>query len=186
MTASSFTVSRVLALLLAVVVAGAAGIALWSATGAPLARNAARVDALKSEVAFLKTSKSRLGDVSRWSQVQRDAQAAREDFLSEPTPALAAAALQAAMRSAAQSAGLEIISAQDASYEDGGVKGVSIRMAIKGEFAEFARFLEALERQKPVVLVDEIEMRSTGAGAAGDTLNASVTGVSLFWREGEQ
>lgn len=186
MTALPLTVSRTLALLLAVVLAAAACIALWSMTGAPLMRNAARIDALKSEVAFLKASKLRLGEVSRWSQIQRDAQTAREDFLSNPTPALAAAALQSAMRSAAQSAGLEIISAQDASVEDGGIKGVSIRMAVKGEFAEFAHFLEALERQKPVVLVDEIEMRSTGAGAAGDTLNASVTGISLFWREGEQ
>lgn len=184
MSLPALTASRALALLLAIAVAAATFIVLWSVSGAPLMQNATQIDTLKNEVAFLKASKSRLGDVSRWSQVQRDAQAAREDFLSEPTPALAAAALQAAMRAAAQGAGLEIVSTQDASYEDGDIKGVSIRMAVRGEYSEFARYLEAIERQKPVILVDELEIRSTGAGLADDTLNASVTGISLFWREG--
>lgn len=178
--------SRSLALLLTVAVVAAVCMTVWSISGAPLLRNARRIDSLQHEVAFLAAAKSRLGDVSRWSQARSDAQAAKADFLQESTPALAASSLQAAMRREALSAGLEIISAEDAAFDEGALKGVSIRMALVGDLAQVTTYLEGLAHLKPVVLIDDIDLRASGAGEAGSRLNVSVTAVSFLWREGER
>jgi general secretion pathway protein M len=86
--------------------------------------------------------------------------------------ALAGAALQATLQDIASNAGVRLVSVEVMPAEaEGAYRRLGLRVAASAPWPEMIRLLQAIERARPVMLVDALSLRAPPAQlASGDTI----------------
>ena len=183
MRTPSISSSKAAAIAIAAILAVIFAIGFWLIVAKPLADEYAKIADLKSGIRGLETQRRRLGGAERWVQAKAEAGALRGVLFNGAAAAANIAQLQGVMRVTASDAGLTVISAQPYSPGDGGdAKGVieiGVRMTLSGELSQFADFLYALSEEKPIVVVDGVDLRTTAGASDSQALNATISAVGF-------
>ncbi len=177
------TPSRLLALALAGVCAAAALLVFWAAVPGPILERAGKIAALREDIVTLEKQRIRLGDLGRWTAARERALATRSEFLTKEGGSPAFAQIQLAMRSAANDAGVSVISAQSFSPADGAAGAAGVRMNVSADYNACVAFLAALSEATPRLVVSELTIRRQSGEGEETEYSLTVAAFALFWTE---
>lgn len=119
----------------------------------------ARIDALESRLAVYERLADGLPEArDRLAELQAS-QPSDDWYLSESTPALAAAGLQQLLHRQVTVGGGQVISTQTLNQDDDApLQSVSIQVHLRGELSDLVDLLYSLESGRPVLFVDNLRV----------------------------
>lgn len=143
------------------------------------------------ELAAVRDSLARYGRAAAYAPLyaaalQQGGSAPAEAYLTEPNDTLATAALQAQLARLATAARLDLRSAQpQPGTDEAGRRRLAVTVGFDGPFDAVIRFLHALEAERPLLFVGELEILATAlADLPGQPPVSGRLTVAAFRRSG--
>ena len=153
----------------------------WFAAAAPLlARYAEQEDALLRQQALHRRMAEVAAELPALQRAVQTPQAVglAPALLEGGTDAVAAAALQESLRDVAAQAGATLFSVETLpASESGAYRRIGLRLSLAARWPVLMRMLQAIERARPGMAVDDLELRQTqmGTGEEDALMSAALT-----------